>query len=395
VALVALGLYAVWPKLTGQAEAGDRDPVEGETNRRAQVQVVVLEPGDFVLRAEATGHLTPWRATDLSPEGTGIVRERPVEEGQFVREGDLLLQLDDREQRIALSEAESDLLKAQTEFAALTVVRSSVAVDTTRAHEALVAYRKAVDGHAEGTVTDAALERARRDYEIAVVRSGGRRADVEAVVTGLAQAEDRAERARLELSRTRLIAPFAGHIADLEVEVGQRVGPGSIVMRLLDDTRMKVDVSVLEGDLVGIERGATARVRIPALGDSVLSGRVFSINPSVDPTSGTGRVTVSLDNPRGELVAGLFAYVELETGRLPNRLVVPAESVLRRQGRDLVFVVGGGRAAWTYVTVGRRSGDLVEIVEPLSAGDSVAVAGHHALAHDAAVQVTGVVGVER
>jgi multidrug efflux pump subunit AcrA (membrane-fusion protein) len=103
------------------------------------------------------------------------VRDRPVEEGDFVREGDVLLQLDDRDQQIALSEAESDLLKAQTEYAALTSVRSAAPVDTVRAHEALVVYRAAIDPHANGSVTDAALDRARRDYEISLVRSGGRR----------------------------------------------------------------------------------------------------------------------------------------------------------------------------------------------------------------------------
>jgi multidrug efflux pump subunit AcrA (membrane-fusion protein) len=175
LALFALGVYAVWPTLTGQADAGEREQPGGETDRRAQIQVVVVEPGDFVLRAEATGHLAPWRASELSSEGTGIVRDRPVEEGDFVREGDVLLQLDDRDQQIALSEAESDLLKAQTEYAALTSVRSAAPVDTVRAHEALVVYRAAIDPHANGSVTDAALDRARRDYEISLVRSGGRR----------------------------------------------------------------------------------------------------------------------------------------------------------------------------------------------------------------------------
>jgi HlyD family secretion protein len=87
----------------------------------------------------------------------------------------------------------------------------------------------------------------------------------------------------------------------------------------------------------------------------------------------------------------VFAYVDLETDRLPDRLVVPTESVLVRQGRDLVFVIEGGRAQWTYVTTGRRSGDFVEIIEPLAPGDSVAVSGHHSLSHDARIAVGNVV----
>lgn len=396
LALAALALYAVWPKLTGAAAETDRDAVKGDsTARRAQVDVVIVRPTDFVLRAEATGRLAPWRDAQLTPEGSGIVRGRPVEEGDFVREGQILIALDQRDQEIAYREAANELLKAQTEFSSLTSMPAPVAVDSTRLPAARAAFEAANARHARGEITDAALAAARRDYDIALVRSGVRRAEVEGVVSGLAQAEERADRARLDLARMRLAAPFAGHVADIEVEIGQQVGPGTKVLRLLDDTRMKVDVSVLEADLVGLRRGATARVRIPALADTVINGRVFSINPAVDPASGTGRVTVAVENPRGELVTGLFAYVELETGRVAGRLVVPADAVLVRQGRDLVFVVDGGRAAWTYVTVGRRSGDLVEIVEPLAPGDSVAVAGHHALSHDAAVAVARVVGANQ
>jgi len=100
---------------------------------------------------------------------------------------------------------------------------------------------------------------------------------------------------------------------------------------------------------------------------------------------------VAIDNRDRAFIAGVFAYVDLETDQLPDRLVVPTESVLVRQGRDLVFVVEGGRAQWTYVTTGRRSGDFVEIIEPLAPGDSVAVSGHHSLSHDARIAVGNVV----
>ena len=84
---------------------------------------------------------------------------------------------------------------------------------------------------------------------------------------------------------------------------------------------------------------------------------------------------------------GLFAYVELETGRLPDRLLVPVAAVLERQDRQLVFRIEEGRALWTYVTTGARSGDLVEITDGLAEGDLVAVKDHFALAHEAPVEL--------
>jgi HlyD family secretion protein len=190
-------------------------------------------------------------------------------------------------------------------------------------------------------------------------------------------------------------------VADLTVDEGQYVGQGKEICTLLRDARMKVEVDVLESDLVDVREGATARVHVPALGPeddpaAVFEGTVWAINPQVRPESGTGRVTVSVPNPSRRLVAGLFANVRLETERLSGRLVVPDEAVLVRQGRDLVFVVEDGRAQWTYVTVGARSGDYVEITKGVAPGDTVAVDGHFALAHDAPVQVDEVreVGLE-
>ena len=70
--------------------------------------------------------------------------------------------------------------------------------------------------------------------------------------------------------------------------------------------------------------------------------------------------------------------------------MVPADAVLVRQGRDLVFRIADGRAEWVYVEVGARSGNYVEVTEGLQPGDRVAVAGHFALAHDAPVEVAAV-----
>ncbi len=171
------------------------------------------------------------------------------------------------------------------------------------------------------------------------------------------------------------------------VEPGQQIAAGQALLTLLEDERLEVDVDVLEADVVRLHPGAPARVRVPALDDLVLEGTVHTINPLVDPETGTGRVTVILPNPRGRLMPGLFAYVELETGRLANRLQVPVAAVLERQDRQLVFRIEDGRALWTYVTTGARSGDWVEITDGLAEGDRVAVKDHFALAHEAPVKV--------
>lgn len=391
LAVIGLTGYAFWPTITGEAEASNTDTETERVVSRARVEVIIVEPSDFVLRAEATGHLMPWRVAEISAEGSGVVRERLVEEGHRVIEGDMLFRLDDADEKIALDEAKSILLKAQAEYARLIVGDvGAISPDSSWLSDAREIFLRAEEAFERREITVDELQVARRNFEAMEIRSGGKRAEVRAAMSGLSAAEQGADRAKLGLSRTVVVAPFAGRVSDIETEVGKRVAVGTELLTLRDDSRMKVDVNVLEADLVNLVPGGTARIRIPALKDTVLTGSIYSINPSIDPETGTGRVRVSLANPRGRLISGLFAYVELEIGRESDRLVVPTESVLVRQGRDLVFVIEDGRAQWVYVTVGKHSGALVELIEPVSPGDSVAVAGHHALSHDARVEVGAV-----
>lgn len=203
----------------------------------------------------------------------------------------------------------------------------------------------------------------------------------------------------MNLERTRITAPFSGRVANLTVDEGQYVGQSEEICTLLRDDRMRVEVDVLESDVVHVREGASTRIHVPALGPesdstALFQGSVWSVNPQVSPESGTGRVTVSVPNPNRRLVSGLYANVWLETERLQDRLVVPDEAVLVRQGRDLVFVIEGGHAQWTYVNLGARSGDRVEITKGVAPGDTVAVDGHFALAHDAPVRVEEVLPLE-
>lgn len=394
----ALLVYAFWPALAGAGKEAAREPTAEPGEAVTRVEAVVVARGAFPLRAEATGHLAPWKQAGLGAEASGVVVERPVEEGQYVEEGALLVRLDDREARIDVAEARADVLEARSVYAvdARREAGFQSTADTADVAAARERLREAEAAHAQGRITAQELAAIREELDTEELLAGRRRSDVQAVAAGLTQAEQRLARAELALSRTRLTAPFAGRVADLDVEAGQRVAAGQELMTLVAESPMKVEVDVLGEDLVGIEAGRSARVRVPAMagrgaeGPPVYEGRVHTVNPRVDPATGTGRVTVTIPNPDGALVAGLFAEVFVETQRLPDRLVVPAEAVLLRQGRDLVFVVRGGRAQWVYVEVGARSGDHVVVTDGVQPGDTVAVDGHFALAHDAPVEVAGV-----
>ena len=400
LAIGGLALYGLWPLIVGDSAEDEREVTEEPEAARSPVQVQVIERVEFPLRAEATGHLAPWRKAEISAETNGQIVDRPVEEGQRVQAGQVLLQLDDREQQIGLAEAKAAQLQALSEYAVELKDTGELAeVDTTALAEARKQLQEAEAAYVAGNLLASEFDIVRRRFEAEDLLVGNQREAVLAVTKNLTQREQQVERARLELERTRVIAPFSGRVSDLLVEEGQRVGSGTKLLTLLDDRRMKVVVDVLEGDLVNIAYGATANVVVPSYSDEIFRGRVHAVNPSIETKSGSGRVTVALQNPGGRLVTGLFADVALEKQRLQDRMVVPSDAVIVRQGRDVVFLVKNNRSYWMYVIVGERSGDFTEIVggDPPSIvepGDTIVVVGNYALAHDVPVEVTSVLELE-
>ena len=372
----------------GQASEPARPAAANPATEPTHVEAAPVVRTDLAVYAEATGYLQPWRRVEVASEAGGKVVERRVESGQWVPAGALLLQLDAREREIELEEARTDWVKARAAYAVdyeSTASGPAAAAPPDLAAPA-ASLQKAEELYGGGLIARRDLDAARRRAEAQGMLSGSRQTEVRAAASGLAQAEQRIARAKLALERTRVLAPFAGRAADVTFEYGQQITPGQPLLTLLEDSRIKAEVDVLEGDMVHLRQGSPARVRIPSLGDQALPGRVYSINPQVDPKTGTGRVTVAIDNPRQLLLSGLFANVELEVRKLPGRLVVPADALLDRQGRSLVFRIVEGRALWTYVQTGERSKDQVEVVEGLRAGELVAVKGHFALAHEAPVE---------
>lgn len=393
IALILIaGLAWLWYRpleVAAQAGVDELSTAGTELESVARIAAVPVRRSDLSLRKEATGYLEPWRLVAVSAETSGRVVARYVEEGQWVEAGRLLVQIDDRDRRLEVREAEAEWLKIRARYAV--EFESDSADGAPPARENVAVPRGRAGGlddlYSQGLISRQQLVEGRRREDTEALLSGREQGDVRAASTGLAQAEQRLARARLALARTQIQAPFAGRIADLTVEPGQQVAPGEPLLTLLDDSRLKVDVDVLEADVVRLREGAPAKVRVPSLDDLAFDGVVHTINPRVDPATGTGRATVTLPNSRGRLLPGLFTYVALEVGRLPDRLLVPVEAVLERQDRQLVFRVVDGRALWTYVELGARSGELVEVTAGLAEDDVVAVADHFALAHEAPVEV--------
>lgn len=383
VVLVALGLLGgiVWRlQGTGEEDEGEElsataDSVKQELTSTAaseafaadvavQVDGAPVRRDTFVLWVNAEGEASPVRTVAFQAEVDGPVLEVPVERGDRVGEGDLLVRVDPAPYELDVREAQANLEKAQADF------------------ESRVLY--------DEQIADSALRAERRRQ--ARIRSG------------VAAAEVALERAEAELAKTQVRAPFPGRVADLAVTEGSRVRQGDSLVSVLDLSRVEVEVEVLETALPAVEPGRRATARFSAFPRDTFQGQVVAVNPRVDPSSNTARVLVRLRNPGARIVPGMHAEVKV-AGRLhENRTFVPREAVVERDRREVVFIfqpesegAALGRAQWRYVNTGLESDQYVEIAPPEDdgqaspeelAGAVVLVDGHTTLTHDARVRLT-------
>ena len=226
-----------------------------------------------------------------------------------------------------------------------------------------------------GTLAENELNRARQRLEAA-------RAKLRAIGsddTELAQLAR--EGAATVTSRFTVRSPQAGVVADRQVTVSQSVDATTKLFTIADLTDVWVSAALYERDVAAVRLGQPAVVRVQALPDAVFRGKVVQVGPGVDEKTRTMPVRVAVRNQssgttdRFPLRPGMFATIELETGRKANVPVVPVAAVQTLGGQAVVFVETqlseGAAFQRRFVTLGARDADTVEVVEGLKQGERV------------------------
>jgi len=310
-----------------------------------------------VLSVTATGQAASTRQTTLRAQVAGQVRSVRVRESGSVGAGAILIEIDPTEYQLALDEAQARLREAEGRYREITLGDDRI---------------------------DDAQVRAERD-SAARARSG---LDVARVAV---------QRAEINLSRTRVTAPFAGIVANVQVVTGQQVTQGEELVLIQAMDPIRVEAQVLEGEIGFLQPGRHATVTFAAFPGQVFDGIIESINPIVEQQTRTARVTISVRNSGGRILPGMYARVSLDARRFPDRIMVPREAIRERDRRNMLFVFEGegsvGRAKWRYVNLGLMNDRYVEIVAEgpedgmVAPGEIVLVAGHSTLQHDIQVRL--------
>jgi membrane fusion protein (multidrug efflux system) len=331
--LALVGLEAAAP--TGQQRGGGGGGPVG-------VVVAPVRTGTVVERAESVGTVRARDAVTITAKVPGIVQAIRFQEGENVREGEVLVELD-----AAALRAELDQARALFDDARSQLVRA----------------RGLQPGQ---TITAQRLE------------------TLEALTR---QAEGRVRQAQAKLEELRVNAPFGGRVGLRQVSVGALVQPGTVVTTLDDISRVRVEFSVPEIYVARVREGSVVTARASAFGDRRFHGRVLVVDTRIDTTTRSVRVISEFENADEALKPGLFMTVDLEMARRDNALLVAEEALDPLGDRNYVYVIRDNRARRVEVRLGQRLPGEVEVLSGVQPGEVVVVRGIQRLRNDAPVRV--------
>ncbi len=323
-----------------------------------------METATVVSRAvESTvklpGEFQPYQAVDLRARVAGYVETVLVDRGSVVKKGDVLIELSAPEMKAQRAESEAREKTAESQKAEA-AARLAAAQDTYKRLKTASATQGAIAGNeldqSEQAVTAA---------QAAVTAAGN-----------LVQAAHEAAQAVREIeSYLKITAPFAGVITDRMVHPGALAGPATgPLLRLEQNSRLRLLVAVPEAYVGGIVRGARVPFTVPAYPGRTFSGVVARVPQSMDSKTRTMPVELDVANA-GALAPGMYPEVSWPVKRAGASLLVPASAVVTTTERTFVIRVTGGRAEWVNVKKGSASGELVEVAGALNAGDTVVKRG--------------------
>lgn len=307
---------------------------------KTAVQAADVKRGKIASTVRAPGRIQPVTQVKLSANVPGEVVRLAVKEGDVVRKGQFLLQLDDTQVRARMRESEAALEASRSN---LRLAEASLAQsDASLQRKEALFVRK--------LVSPEEVEAARTQRNADKARVDANREDISRAMATLAGARD-------NLRKTSFYAPIPGTVTQLAIERGEIVvtgtmnNPGTVILTIADMSAMKVEADVDETDVSSVALAQPVTVKVDAFPDLTLHGSVVEIanSPKISE-SGTQEqqtnfeVDVAIQNPPASLRPGMTADVEIRTAEKDGVLTVPIQSVVVRTPEELKPVVKGRRA---------------------------------------------------
>jgi HlyD family secretion protein len=391
--LIGAGVVLVVAVITGTA-------VRGRGEKSMTVQAGKVERKKIVQKVSATGKIQPKTQVEISADVSAKITRLDVVEGQSVRKGEFLVELDRERHLAAVESAEASVRSAEANASLVKENMTRTEKEFGRSKELL----------ATGLESQSAFDTKQAEYQVEAAR-------YRSAIDQVAQTRATLKQARDDLSKTRIYAPMSGTVSALNKERGE-IALGSqfqkdVILIIADLSEMEAQVNVDENDIVSITKGQPAEIEVDAMLGQKLQGLVYEIANSAN-TSAEGstdqktefEIKISIVNPPATLRPGMTASADIITKTNESAVSVPLQSVavrtvdqLTMKGEkrvdaekrykadkdgfvEIVFVVENGKALARQVETGIQSDELIEVVKGLKEGEQVVTGSYRAISKD-------------
>lgn len=332
VVLVAIRLYA------------RLQPVANEPVPPLVVETQQLVAQSFVQKLHTTGSVEAEHRVVLSAQLTARIEELPWREGTRVAKGDLLVQLDESEQRQEVARLEATVDRATADLA---FWRQQLETDRRLLKAESISRHTFDETQRQVSSLDAALREARQSLQSAHIR----------------------------LRYAKVHAPFDGYLQTVHVQPGEFVQPGTPLLEIVDADRLKAVVPLAESDVSRVEKWNRAQIGVPSLG-MIWPGKIDRIYPALERATRSATLELFLPQGLAAVRPGMAVHVDIELSR-SNRAVVIPRQALRQQGNEAgAFVLAEGMARWRSVQASGGQDGRVRILAGLLPGDELIVTPH-------------------
>jgi multidrug efflux pump subunit AcrA (membrane-fusion protein) len=388
-ALIAVVVFAI---SCGGSKANARKEEPTTTPKAVEVSTAAAIKRDLPRFFEATGSLAGDEQTDVAPQTSGKVVAVGVDIGTHVKRGQMLVELDDTELKLRVSQSQAQLeqTKAAVRQAEEKIgLRPNQAFDPNRVAE-VAAAKVALDladknfkrtekliesGDVSRSFYDqqrAQLDQAKQQYDAALAQARQNFAGVDVARTNVANAEAQLALAKKNLSYAYIPAPIDGFVTERTADVGEYVSPTQKVATIVRTNPLRMRIDVPEQAIPEVNVGQSVSVTTAAWPDKNFSGHIARIAPNVTANSRTLTVEAEIDNSSGTLKPGQFATVRILQPRPVAAVLVPARAVVSDAGVSRVYVIKDGHAEQRLVQLGQTDGDLVQVKTGVAADEKVA-----------------------
>ncbi len=290
------------------------------------------------------GIVEPERKIEVYSHLSAYVKKIVKEEGDYVKENDVLAQLDDKEIMISYNQGkiQLDQAKLNLEEAKSNYIRSQELVQRSLVSE--------------------------QDFQAAEAQFKQNQLEYQSRMENF-------NNLKLQLDWTKIRALSEGYITERLIEAGDRVNANTQVYTIEDFNPLLIRVFVPTSDAINLALGMSAEVTTEVLKGLVLEGNVKLINPRIDVETGTVKVTVEVFDNSLRLQPGMFVKVQIAIGMKENILIIPRKSILYKQNKSYVFVMNRRQVSQREVLLGLLEEDHVEVTGGLNEGEVIVIVG--------------------